>query len=1162
METAQPTTDFTASPIIRISRAIASRDRMALKRDGSRVRFDLQKITRAIALAFHEVRTENAPNPYRDDELALYGLDSATFQQVAQIAESVSMMLELFYRDGRHPTIEQVQDSAERAIAAAGEFEVARAYILYRARHAERRLSRYTDGSLSMADYIAQSKYARYRPELGRRETFGEGVDRVRDMHLTYFADKASVRFPSELPADVAELAGDNAGLLVETLGGKPLDEVIRETFAAVARKEVLPSMRSMQFGGRAILVNHSRLFNCSFSNVDRVEFFREYFFLLLSGCGVGFSVQKHHVALLPHLPQRAAEDDLEVQHHTVADTVEGWCDALDALFKSHYEGKKIEFNYSLIRHRGAPLKTSGGKAPGHRPLKVALEKVDAILAEAAGRALRPIEVYDINMFVAKAVLSGGVRRSATIALFSPDDEEMMNAKTGSWFEKNPQRSASNNSAVLSRNEDNRAHFEKLFQAQKEFGEPGFYFSDHLDAGCNPCVEIGLSPVADWPLSDDEVANLLRYGYQGDLPGMTRLSGFQMCVHGDTPLLTRQGITSIKEAVGKRTEIWNGKEWSAVTPFVTGHGRKLYRVHLSDGSHLDCTSEHNWAVRLYGSKEFKLSTRQMAEHLSKGRRLSIPRANVRHPGSGTSVANAYEYGFVLGDGTTEEHGVPFATCFKNNQALALDGRHGGARVSGKAKTACRNVYFYKLDRPLAGAIKAPGIPLPSEVFSWDEKSVLDFIAGWIDADGSQANAGCRLYGESAKLKTAQLLLTKCGINASLNLAAEAGQEVEIEGRKVTRQTDLHYLQIPNASRIPSRRLSLAGGKEPTMKGKYQTVRRIEELPGEHTTYCFTEPKRHMGLFGNVLTYQCNLSTINAAAAKTALDFYRAVIRAVVIGTLQAAYTVMPYLGPITRLINEHDALLGVSICGFMDNPDLFFDPAVLTKGARLARAANRLVAHQIGIRHASRVTCVKPEGTASLLLSAASGIHPHHARRYFRRVTANRAEPVYQFFKARNPQMTEVSVYNPGRDDFICFPVEASDKALLRGDVSAEKFLQLVRLVQQTWVINGTDESNRNPEIRHNVSNTCTVKADEWDIVREFIWANRRYFTGISLLVEDGDKKYPQAPREEVTASEADIARWNSLQPNPVDYTEMREATDETKLADVAACAGGSCELK
>lgn len=833
----RPDTEFAGAPKPRpkgaqlLSRAIPPSARMAVKRDGTRVPFDHNKITRAVALAFHEVLTDGGPNPYRDDMLACFGLESDVYVEVTKIAAAVSKMLELHYRDGKHPSIEQVQDAVEKAIAACGHWDVARAYMVYRARHAERRLAHYADSE--MADYISMAKYARYRPDLGRREVFAEGVERVRDMHLEFFGGRLESRMPASLPADVAGLAGANSGLLADALCGASLGRIIRDVFGRVAAKQVLPSMRSMQFGGDAILRNHARMFNCSFSNVDRVEFFREYFFLLLSGCGVGFSVQRHHIAMLPPLPPRAAEVDLPVRHHHVADTIEGWADALHALFQSFLEGAKVEFDYSAVRPRGQPLRTSGGKAPGHLPLKRSLERVEGILSEAAGRPLRPIEVYDMNMFVARAVLAGGIRRSATICLFSPDDEEMMTAKTGNWFERNPQRSASNNSAVLSRSERNTEHFRKLFRSQKEYGEPGFYFCDNPEAGCNPCAEISLLPVVDWELSTGELGALYRNGYQGDLPGTARLSGFQ---------------------------------------------------------------------------------------------------------------------------------------------------------------------------------------------------------------------------------------------------------------------------------------------------------------------------------------HCNLTTINGRAATSAAAFYEACIAATAIGTLQACYTDMPYLGPTTRLLNEHDALLGVSICGFMDNPDVLFDADVLRSGANLCRATNRLMAALVGIRPAAKTCTCKPEGTASLILNAASGIHPHHARRYFRRVQANRKEPVYAFFKSVNPQMTEASVYNPDTDDVIAFPIEAPGKAILRKDLNAVQFLGLVKLVQQSWVIPGGDPSSRSPQLHHNVSNTCTVRADEWDEVAAFIWSNRGCFTGISLLQDAGDKAYAQAPRDEVS-TEADIARWNLLRPNKVDYTRMREESDETELKQTVACAGGACEI-
>lgn len=807
--------------------------RIVVKRTGEAVRFDLNKITRAIALAWFETQHPHEKNPYRDDFLACFGLAPDDFILVTKTADRVQTALEgLYYRVGKHPGIEQVQNAVVLQIAADGRWDVATAYMAYRLKQADQRLAAYPNSGMS--DYIAQSKYARFNARLGRREVWVESVARVEAMHRTFFQEKLDRCLPRFFDAGIAQLAGRHRATLEALLAGKTLGDVIGDSFQAVARKQVLPSMRSMQFA-EACLSAHARMFNCSFSNVDRLGFFKEFFYLLLCGCGCGFSVQRQHVSRLPALPARGRETELPVVHHIVADTIEGWADALDALVQSFFQGTKVEFSYHLIRARGSHLRTSGGKAPGHLPLKKALGHIETVLAGAVGRSLKPIEVYDLCMFTARAVLSGGIRRSACICLFSYDDEDMMTAKTGNWFEKHPQRSASNNSAVIPRSMQDDSVFRKLFASTKEFGEPGFVFCDHPDAGVNPCSEIGLLPVVNWELSGAEVENLYRWGYTGELPGMSRLSGWEMC---------------------------------------------------------------------------------------------------------------------------------------------------------------------------------------------------------------------------------------------------------------------------------------------------------------------------------------NLTSTNGALIRSVDDLVRAVIRASVIGTLQAAYTDTAYLGPVTRLINEHDALLGVSICGFMDSPEILLNPDALTEAAHLVRATNHLLADLIGIRRAARTTTVKPEGTTAALLGTASGIHPNHARRYFRRVQAARTEPVYQHFKAVNPQMCEGSVYDPEHTDVITFPVQAPENAILKHEIGAIEFLEYVSLVQRAWVKEGTNpDHNRAPEISHNVSNTCVVKPDEWPAVADYIWAHRDDFTGISLLGDDGQTRYPQAPFQAVETDE-DALHWNRLQPKPVDYTTLKEHGDNTTLKEVIACGGGACELR
>jgi ribonucleoside-diphosphate reductase alpha chain len=677
-----------------------------------------------------------------------------------------------------------------------------------------------------LQDFIAISRYARFLPEWRRRETWPEAVTRVRDMHLRHYGDR-SLADATRAAVDAGELTTEESRAL-----GLPasLHEAVAAAFAAVAQRRVLPSMRSLQFGGAAILAKHARIYNCCFTYIDRLEAFSETLYLLLCGCGVGFSVQRHHVARLPVLAPRLTSGSPVT--FVIPDTIEGWADALRALLNAAVAGQAVEFDYSQIRPEGAPLRTTGGKAPGAAPLFHSLTRIEQIVRAAAGRRLRPIEAYDILMWAAKAVLAGGVRRSATICLFSADDAEMAAAKTGDWLAQNPQRTASNNSAVMVRSEATRAQFDVIFEAQKQFGEPGFYFVEDREYGANPCVEIGLHPRLT--LDAPAIRRLRELGHTGELREGETLSGVQFC---------------------------------------------------------------------------------------------------------------------------------------------------------------------------------------------------------------------------------------------------------------------------------------------------------------------------------------NLATISAAAVETPADFLALCRHAAVIGTLQAGYTRFDYLTPISRLITEREALLGVSICGILDRPDVLLDPAVLRAGAAVVKAVNAIVAHALGIQPAARTTCVKPEGTASLLLGTSSGLHPHHSPRYFRRVQANVHDPIYLHFRRTNPHMTETSVYDPnGRTELITFPVEGPDFGIYRADLSAVKHLEYIRLVQEAWVKPGRRHERFSPGLHHNVSCTVSVRPNEWAAVADFIWAHRHSFTGIALLPDSGDKVYAQAPREAVTTA-ADIEKWNALRYTPVDYTALEESEDITELKQTVACAGGVCEI-
>jgi ribonucleoside-diphosphate reductase alpha chain len=596
----------------------------------------------------------------------------------------------------------------------------------------------------ALQEYTFNSKYARYLPEKKRRETWNEAVDRVKEMHLR--------RYPQ-------------------------ITEEINWAFEQVRQKRVLGSQRALQFGGKAIEKNHARIFNCIASYADRLRFFQESFWLLLCGCGVGFSVQTHHINKLPGFSNKWLDKSKKSRKiYAIQDSIEGWADALGVLLSSYfgggdfpeYEGYEILFDYSLIRPEGAILRSSSGKAPGPMPLRKALEKIRELLDQCLSRGqetLRSIDAYDIVMHASDAVLSGGVRRSATICVFSPDDELMAKAKTGNWFTENPQRGRSNNSALLLRNKTTKEDFNKLMSYVKEFGEPGFLWADSTELMVNPCVEIGLYPV------DVE------------------------------------------------------------------------------------TGETGWEA-------------------------------------------------------------------------------------------------------------------------------------------------------------------------------------------------------------------------------------------------------------------CNLCEINGKKCKTPEDFKIAAKAAAIIGTCQAGYTDLFYLGPISKKIIERESLLGVSITGMMDNPDIIFNPSLQRETAKLILDVNQQIAEKIGIKPTARATCVKPSGTTSCLLGTASGIHAHHANLYIRRTQGNYLEAPLKYFKSINPLAVEKSVWSAnGTDEVIAFCIEVPKGAKTKNDIDALTLLEHVKLTQENWVAAGTvKERCVAPWLVHNVSNTITVRPDEWQSVTDYIYENRKFFAGISLLPITGDKDYPQAP--------------------------------------------------
>jgi ribonucleoside-triphosphate reductase len=341
-----------------------------------------------------------------------------------------------------------------------------------------------------LSDLVIHMKYARYMPELQRRELWPEICDR--------YASMMQNKYPA-------------------------LHEEIKENIRFVVEKKVLPSMRAMQFAGPAIERNNSRIYNCAYMPVTDIRAFSEAMFLLLGGTGVGFSVQFHHVEKLPSI-QKAEKK----KRFLVGDSLEGWADSVKVVLKGYFGLSEYlpEFDYSDIRPKGARLVTAGGKAPGPEPLKLCIAHLSAILdRKSNGEKLTPLECHDMMCHIANAVLAGGIRRSAMISLFSPEDEEMLTCKYGCWWELNEQRGRANNSVVLLRESTSKEDFLKLWKKIElsGTGEPGFYFTNNADWGTNPCCEIALRPFQFCNLCEINVSDV---SDQEDLNARSRAAAF------------------------------------------------------------------------------------------------------------------------------------------------------------------------------------------------------------------------------------------------------------------------------------------------------------------------------------------------------------------------------------------------------------------------------------------------------------------------------------------------------------------------------------------------------------------------------------------------------------------------------------------------------------
>lgn len=1117
--------------------------------------FERMKISRAIDSAFKDINGQDI------EASAVYDLTEFCVASCARQAQEVRTS-----EDTAELSVEAIQDIVQGALMNFGHNKEAESYVLYRDRRRQAREQAKEPDPNLISDYVTTSKYSRYIPEEKRRESWSEAVDRVKDMHKRRYPDFANQ---------------------------------IDWAFEPVYEKKMAPSMRTMQFGGDAIDVNNARNFNCTSTHIDRQEAFSQVFWLLLCGCGVGYSIQWQHVEKMPALGR--INDNVKVRHHVIKDSIEGWADALHDLVRSYFNsGPYVEFAYHKIRDQGVALKTGGGKAPGHRPLKKMLDLTRSVLDKAQGRQLRPIECHHILCHAADAVLSGGIRRSAMIALFSPDDGEMMQCKTGEWYKENLHFSRANNSVVLLRQETKKDQIRRMVKCAREFGEPGFILVDDPDHCFNPCV-----PSDSW-------------------------------------ITTSEGPRQVKDLEGRAfTAVVDGEE-HASTPdgfYLTGV-QPLLEVVTEEGVTVRTTPNEKVMVETDAGRTWK-----QVWNLEPGERLVLHDHYELSWGPEDKKDNhrGWLLGFLVGDGYVDSDKAVLPLYDEKQQLHGLCGEFiqevfddarsdcGTVDQSDGAVATARRIIG---SRPLKRLASKYGITEENKhsldlIESSSSTLTRGFLRGLFDSNSSIQGDSIWLVSSSKEmLVQVQRMLLRLGIKSSIY-----GPRIETADQETHGDYPLQAtwdLAISNESLLrfyrsigfdhPSKKAAL----KKRLPGHHQLPYRDSftavvsdvfetgdvvpvydcTIPGPHAYDCqgvmvhncveaalnprLTINESNMSKIeewakekewklpkikpGDAFTgfSFCNLCSIALTYVDSVEEFHDLCKRAALIGTLQASYTDFHYLGWISQAIAKQEALLGVSLSGIMDNPEIGLDPEALQQGARLVNETNVEWAEKLGVEPSARTTLVKPEGTWSLAAGCiGSGIHPHHATEYFRRIEANVLEPVYRYFKSINPHMC----YENGSKAWIIIPVKAPDGAKLRSEMSFKELFDAVLTVQENWVLPGTARPELAPGHNHNVSVTATVRGDEWDDAVELIYKHRKpkpdqpAITAMTLMGDYGDKSFSDqygvsiAPREAVV-NEKDWQLWHHLIEHykPVDFTQMIEEDDNTDHSGESACAGGTCE--
>ncbi len=1087
-----------------------------VKRDGRVVSFDIKRIEKAMGRCFDSFgRTPAIP--------------------IADLARQVENIVAAKYDQ---PTVENVQDIVEMVLQAAGEFEAAKRYILYRAEHAKLRAERPIpeDVRAAFADsdryfptdlqkFQFYDKYSRFNYELGRRETWVETVDRSMDY--------------------LHELAGDRLPRAVY--------ERIR---TAILEMRAMPSMRLLAMAGPAARRNNITIYNCSYMPVESVDSFVEALIISMSGCGVGFSVERKYVENFPRVKRQKG---LPPTGYIVEDSAEGWADALRFGLETWFEGGDVKFDLRLLRPAGAPLRTKGGRASGPEPLRKMFEFIRARVLARQGSFLRPIDAHDMMCAVGNAAVSGGVRRTAMISLFDYDDAEMRHAKDGDFERENSQRWNANNSAVLPRGGLTQLEFAKFFLDMVEGGrgEPGI-FNREAAVTMRPArrkeAEFGTNP----------------------------------CVTGDTWVLTTQGARRVRDLVGMpHWTVLDGEAFRTTDEgfWLTGH-KPVLRLSTAEGYTLRLTANHPLRVVTFASRKVEHTEWRETGALRVGDRIKL------------NNQRGVEWG---GDGTLDE-GWLMGTLFADSPLFAkpdepnpprtgnaldeLDTAH--AQMPQGALPKIERIASSRLPKPGGAPAKVGRTSISSarlarlaehyaiqpgahQIAEAVERASSEFYRGFLqglfDARGTvegnlAEGVGVRLSDSRETLASVQRMLLRLGIVSAVEEASDDADAAQHRHALVIRSDNLTVFADVIGFSDPERREQLeqivgAQQRIPSRETFTATITAIEP-DGEAEVYDCAVPGPNAFDANGFVAHNCgeivlrpwqfcNLSVAVARQEDTYETLKDKVELASIIGTIQSLATHFPGLRPQWKENCEEERLLGVDINGQLDSPAAQ-DAEIQRRLRAVAIETNRVIAAQLNINQSAAVTCVKPSGNSSQLLNCSSGIHARWSPYYVRNVRVATHSPIYKVMRDQGVPMDPENGQSPEDANtwVVHFPVKSPDGAITRKDRTA---------IQQCeyWLQNKLNWTEHNPSV------TITYHPDEVLELVKWVWEHRDYLGGITFLPAF-DAMYDQMPYMEINAEE--YARLAARFP-AIDFSKLYryEEEDLTSAAQELACLAGVCDV-